>query len=605
MKENLAIDEIKKSYLAGVLLNVDLNLPHLKYLQIPPSTLERQPIHIRDIITNINEVKWVIPNFQRYYDWEPDDVRDLLTSIMMGYYVGSLLLWDSKEDEKLDCKPIRGVDESKKESPNALVVLDGQQRITSLNYAINPQSPEKNKLDKKFPGYYYIDLKAFLENSSDLIVRHDTKLSDKATLEEFLFPFYYLKDSYITDWIETFQNQFLDQNVDIQLKTAKACGKIQQKLFTMIGQFEIPLVVLPKSIEFDAVAAIFENLNSKGKALGTFDLLIVRLSRYKVELKNMWDNTLEEHAKIKEYFEESPKMTKLGLYIMESISLAYTRKRSCKRKDILDLFVANKETTRTFLQKWNTMSLYVEHAIKYLEDTLGALGKKDLPYEPIIPILAALLHVIHEKFRDREPGCIDKLHYWYWTSVFGTRFSSAVDSKKTSDFGEMIQWFEDNSKIPADIRNFRESYKSMVHLRDIRKRKSSIYLGMFSLLTKNGASDLQKKIIMDEKNLHMDHIFPKSKYKDQDGLQDSIINMTWLTRETNIKSKRDMLPSEYIGVLLKAWEGNMEGLSKTLRAHFMNDKCIEYLKKNDFKKFIDEREKIMLDSIGKAIGARS
>ncbi len=580
-------------------------------LQIPPRTLERQPTNIRDIVSHVKNSEWVIPNFQRYYDWSPEDVREFLTSIFMGYYVGSLLLWHPQEDEKLDCIPVHGIKMSVLPS-SALVVLDGQQRITSLNYAMNPPALENGReqeRDKKFPGYYYVDLQVFLNDSDseDLIKKSHKKLDDVDTFEKLLFPFYKLDDTGINQWLEDFQRYISDYNEGKQLKIYKIMEIIRKKLFNVFTEFEIPRVVLPETIAFDSVAAIFENLNSKGRRLGTFDLLNVRLSRYGVRLKELWNDTLEEHSKIKEYFEEKPGMVKLNLYIIESISLAFTKRRSCKRKDILDLFISNDYTVDIFSAKWNEMSGYIQKAIEHLEDKhgdgFGVLSKKELPYEPIIPILAALLREIHLNFED-EHGCTKKLNYWYWTSVFDNRFSSAVETKKTSDFTDMLTWFEDDSKVPVHIKNFRDDYESKLHLRDVRVVRSSVYLGVFSLLTKNGATDLQRKIIMDDKKLHMDHIFPKSKYKNRDGLQNSIINMTWLTRETNIKEKRDRLPSDYIKATIKnAYRGNTEEFVNTLEHHFMNRKCFEHLKKDQFDEFLKEREKILKRQIGIAIGA--
>ena len=581
--------------IASIVQSVDLEDPQIKSLLISPATLERQPTHIREIISSINERRWLIPNFQRYYDWTPRDVKDLLTSIMMEYYVGSLLLWKPRADERLSCAPVLGVADGEA-APAHLVILDGQQRITSLNYAIHPR-PD----DRVFPGYYYVDLGAFLRKEDDLIIQSDREIPHEETLSRYLFPFSSLSDAGIFSWIDSFKDQFSSRTADERVRVSEICDIIRQKMFRVLGQFEIPRVELPEAVEFDSVAAVFENLNSKGKPLGTFDLLIVRLSTYDVQLKDLWDATLAEHRRIREYYEERPKMAKLGLYIMESISLAHTTRRSCKRKDILNLFTDNRETVDGFTEKWRVMSRYIERAIEYLEDTLGATGKRNLPYEPVIPILAALLYKIDRDFGGRQ-DCMEKTHYWYWTSVFASRFSSAVDSKKSADFGDMLKWFEDDFEIPTDVRNFRESYHTQVRLRDVRRR-GSVYLGVFSLLAVNGARDLQRRLIMDEQDLHMDHVFPRSRFG-RGGLEDSVLNMTWLTRETNTRDKRDMPPSRYLPyVLEKAYRGDDAGLAGALECHLMDDACRTSLESDDFAGFVMERERILLDRIGEAIGA--
>ena len=574
--------------------SVDLEDPQIKSLLISPATLERQPTHIRDIISHINERRWLIPNFQRYYDWTPRDVKDLLTSVMMEYYVGSLLLWKPKADERLSCSPVLGV-AGGKPGPSHLVILDGQQRITSLNYAICPR-PD----DKAFPGYYYVDLRAFLRKEDDLVIQSDREIPLEETLSGCLFPFSSLSDAGILSWISSFKDQFSSRTADERVRISEICDIIRQKMFRVLGQFEIPRVELPEAVEFDAVAAVFENLNSKGRALGTFDLLIVRLSTYDVQLKDLWDATLEEHRRIRGYYER-PKMAKLGLYVMESISLAHTTKRSCKRRDILNLFEDNGETPVSFAEKWRTMSVYTERAIKYLHENLGVVEKRNIPYEPMIPVLAALIHKVDRELGGKA-GCMEKVDNWYWASVFAGRYSAAVDSKKSADFADMSEWLKNDSKIPATVRNIREDYRTQVRLRDVR-RPSSIYLGVFSLLAVDGAHDLQRRLIMDEQDLHMDHVFPKSRFG-RGGLENSIINMTWLTRETNTRDKRDMVPSQYLPYVLKeAYSGSGEGLSGALRCHLMDDACRRCLEEDDFEGFIKARERILVRRIGDAIGA--
>jgi uncharacterized protein with ParB-like and HNH nuclease domain len=53
------------------------------------------------IIDYCDSGEWVIPRFQRYFDWKKEDIRDLLKSIFLDYYVGSLLLWDIRKETDL------------------------------------------------------------------------------------------------------------------------------------------------------------------------------------------------------------------------------------------------------------------------------------------------------------------------------------------------------------------------------------------------------------------------------------------------------------------------------------------------------------------------
>ncbi len=72
----------------------------------------QKPDHISlgTLIGHLKEGRFVIPDFQREFEWQPWDIRDLMRSIFLDYYIGSLLLWRGKEENfrALVCEPIYG-----------------------------------------------------------------------------------------------------------------------------------------------------------------------------------------------------------------------------------------------------------------------------------------------------------------------------------------------------------------------------------------------------------------------------------------------------------------------------------------------------------------
>ncbi len=58
----------------------------------------QKPDHISlgTLIGNLKQGRFVIPDFQREFEWNPQDIRDLMRSIFLDYYIGSLLLWKGK-----------------------------------------------------------------------------------------------------------------------------------------------------------------------------------------------------------------------------------------------------------------------------------------------------------------------------------------------------------------------------------------------------------------------------------------------------------------------------------------------------------------------------
>jgi uncharacterized protein with ParB-like and HNH nuclease domain len=89
------------------------------------------------LIEHAHEGKICLPNFQRDFVWTREEVADLVRSIIRGYFIGSLLL--------LRCDPnnppfapefLRGANPPYKDGRPELLVLDGQQRLSSLMYAL-------------------------------------------------------------------------------------------------------------------------------------------------------------------------------------------------------------------------------------------------------------------------------------------------------------------------------------------------------------------------------------------------------------------------------------------------------------------------------------
>lgn len=72
----------------------------------------QQPDHqsFRAMINWLKEGRFVIPDFQREFEWEPSAIRDLMRSIFLDYYIGSLLLWKGTPPNiaALSCEAVYG-----------------------------------------------------------------------------------------------------------------------------------------------------------------------------------------------------------------------------------------------------------------------------------------------------------------------------------------------------------------------------------------------------------------------------------------------------------------------------------------------------------------
>jgi uncharacterized protein with ParB-like and HNH nuclease domain len=109
--------------------------------------MEYIPIRVSDIIRTVNRDLY-LPAIQREFVWETTKVERLFDSIMSDFPIGSFLFWHVEQQNKDQWPVYEFVRDFDKESPHnpsanlsginkdITLVLDGQQRITSLNVGL-------------------------------------------------------------------------------------------------------------------------------------------------------------------------------------------------------------------------------------------------------------------------------------------------------------------------------------------------------------------------------------------------------------------------------------------------------------------------------------
>jgi len=114
---------------------------------------------LRDILEEADTGALQLPDFQRDYVWEDSDVRSLVASVAKGFPVGALLTLETGGDVRFKPRPIQGV-KADGVQPRQLL-LDGQQRITSLYQSAFSKAPVKTKTSRGtlVERHYYIDMR--------------------------------------------------------------------------------------------------------------------------------------------------------------------------------------------------------------------------------------------------------------------------------------------------------------------------------------------------------------------------------------------------------------------------------------------------------------
>lgn len=120
-------------------------------------TFDSTKRRLADLLREIVDGKIQLPDFQRGWVWDDEHISSLLTSIGRAFPIGAIMLLENGGEAKFKVRPVEGVDPVKVTPDKAeKLILDGQQRLTSLTQVLmtsNPvQTRNENKEDRETPA---------------------------------------------------------------------------------------------------------------------------------------------------------------------------------------------------------------------------------------------------------------------------------------------------------------------------------------------------------------------------------------------------------------------------------------------------------------------
>lgn len=589
----------------------------------------QKPDHIslNTLIGRLHEGRFVIPDFQREFEWNPWDIRELMRSIFLDYYIGSLLLWKGKEGnfKALSCEPIYGY--SRNGNPE-YIVLDGQQRLTAMFYAfLSPEVPLPNRASRAF---YYIRVDKFMAEDYDEAFNYEWLnrrwepflKSRQGQFADHIFPLSVIGtggwDLY--SWVQGYEEYWKNQGVKAAESGSNGHAELAEqhavnaKLFGehlkgITEQYQISYIELDKDLEIDKVCDIFTQINSRGIRLDAFDLINALLKPKGLQLKHLW-----REAASRLEFVDTQKMNVYILQVMSILRQAYCSPKylyfllpgeekpirdpdGTRRKEVLIL------SEEDFEKRWYGAVDALENAINLLRhpQEFGAITSGYLPYVSIIPVFAAIQAHAKSLPPSRQLDAQRKIRRWYWASVFTNRYSGAVESTSARDFLDMKAWIDDDALEPALLQEFKTRFRNL-DLRKETKRGTSVYNGIFNLFVLQGARDWMTGNVPQHSDLDDHHIIPASWGKEHiDGnLVHTILNRSPLSAITNRQVISDRLPNQYLPELIVS---NGEKAVRTiLESHFISSTAQEILLRDpftaeDFEQFISERQRTIQEAI--------
>lgn len=149
-------------------------------------------VKLSDLVSKIKENDLVLPDFQRNFVWNEDQMKGLFSSVLCQMPIGSILLLNSSE-KTFACKPLGGGIKTQKldlsSGKDFSFLLDGQQRLTSLfagftTYYFTEYKGKFNTLSSKdLISLFMIKIPSSTISDFDLFSSHDLSFDVSARIE--------------------------------------------------------------------------------------------------------------------------------------------------------------------------------------------------------------------------------------------------------------------------------------------------------------------------------------------------------------------------------------------------------------------------------------
>lgn len=543
---------------------------------ISPSSLDT---NLSQLLDEVNSGKTQLPEFQRDWTWDDNRIRGIIASLSQGYPMGAIMrLQYGNPDIKFKYRTIKGV--GLRDLAPDFLVLDGQQRLTSIYQATYSKNPVATKTDKgkEIERYYYLSMKKCMDENEDrfdavLPVPADRKIKEnfdrdvkldlsdqKKEYEHKMFPINIVFDSNaLMKWQFGYMMHYTGQ-----AEALKLLEDFQSEVINTIVSYKLPVITLDKTTPREAVCKVFENVNTGGVPLTVFELVTATYATQEFDLRKDWQECKKQIRGINDTLrtdlldgiDETTFLTTVALYT------SYIDKQSgkvgtvsCKKKDVLNLsyesYVANRDQVLTGYRIARDFLLKYQYVFR----------QRDLPYTTQLIPLAAICAFLG-KSKCNEANTISVLSKWYWCGILGEMYGGANETRYANDIEDVVDEVFGRTN-PA--RTVNSAFFASTRLLTLQTRLSAAYKGIMALLYKEKCRDFMNDTTIDIVNSMLEspdihHIFPEA-YCVKQGIKrqryNSIVNKTPILPATN-RSIGGNAPSEYTKTILKKVSGLTE-----------------------------------------------
>jgi len=480
--------------------------------------LSKQEMSVNQLVANIEKGYIQKPEMQREYVWRATRVRDLLDSLYRGYPSGTILLWETDTDAPTSEFAIAT---EKNSTTRPLLLLDGQQRLTSLSSVIRGEPifvRERRKLRQ-------IEILFNLEHPEELVtiteiddapessfqssVDDDMDDDEEETLQDRLNQFTFIVSTpqlaSAAKWVNV--SEVFASHSDAEFLKKAGVSSLDDPLYTkysdrlkklrQIREYSYRLDVLEPTLSYEEVTEIFIRVNSLGVKLRSSDLALAQITaKWRNSLVLFQEFQSEVHEQRGLYFD-------LGFFVK---SLVISATGQSKFKTLGSL---NKEELEA---GWEVAKKNITFALNFVTSNLkiDSLALLSSPF--IVHTIAYWGEKNNGKVSQAESSAMRR-----WALIANTKsyYSSSAESKLDADLLALRSGSGADgllARLETQLGRLDVTEAEMIG----KTVSSGYFKAMFIAFREDGAKDWYSKLEIsvkhrgNEDKLQFHHIFPKA-----------------------------------------------------------------------------------------------
>lgn len=524
---------------------------------------------ISEAVSDIGHQNLVLPEFQREYVWSREQAKQLLVSLTRKYPVGGLLFWKTQSPPEL-----KNVDTIPEKLGTIQVILDGQQRLTTLYMLITGEIP---------PYYVTRDI---TNDIRDLFYNLDDG------------DFQYFQPVRMRDnprWVrvvDCFNGSTVDEfNIAEKTVGEDKAAYQQAKLYSsnlsklrMIRDVDLPIQVIPTEASLDDAIDVFDRLNSLGTKLTDAELALTHVtgkwSQARRTLKAKMDQ-LKQHR--------------------FDFDLTFMTRALVTTVTDHALFDHIHKVDRSRLEEgWSRLSKVLDYLAGILPSRAHIHSTRDMSStNPLIPIVRFL--TLHGG-RFRSESSLRMALHWHYMAQVHQRYAGQTNSRLEHDVTIVNREDSPWKSLLNQLVDQRGRLEVLPDDFEGRGAGHPLYRMSLILAKAHSAVDWFNGISLttpatDSYAIHSHHIFPQSELYQNGYSADShldrqmvnaIANRAFLSGPTGL-SIGTRLPEDYLPEVNERYPGSLQSQFIPMDSQLW--------KLHQYREFLDARRKLLANGL--------